>query len=51
MTVLRRTSGISSFLPLEPERIRDIVGMLSEFGTKSVKLAWSVLTSLSTSSG
>lgn len=42
MTVLRRTSGISSFRPLDPDRILDMVGMLSELGTKSVKLAWSV---------
>lgn len=44
---------MSSFLPLEPERIRDMVGMLREFGTKSVKFAWSVpcLVSVSNSSG
>lgn len=44
---------MSSFLPLEPERIRDMVGMLREFGTKSVKFAWSVpcFVSVSNSSG
>lgn len=42
---------MSSFLPLEPERILEIVGMFRELGTKSVKLAWSDFTSLSISSG
>lgn len=41
VTVRRSTSGMSSFLPLEPDRILEMVGMLRELGTKSVKFAWS----------
>lgn len=50
VTVRRRTSGMSSLRPFDPDSILDMVGMLREFGTKSVKFAWSVPCFMSPSS-